>query len=161
MRMSTCGRVRPPIHLLASESDLVAALALSAEYQQPVVSSMLLEEIERAELHGAGEMLDCYARLNSWVTFTDEKTQRVREVQLVLPADANIAEGRISILTPMGAALYGLPDGACISWPDLEGNERLIRVMRVKQRAVEDADCNEGPPDYASPSATARKPVRT
>jgi regulator of nucleoside diphosphate kinase len=162
MRMSACGRVRPPIHLLASESDLVAALALSAEHLQPVVAAMLLEEIERAELHGPDEMLDDYARLNSWVTFTDEKTRRVREVQLVLPADANIAERRISILTPMGAALYGLTDGGCISWPDLDGNERLIRVMRVAQRADEGADSNaEGPPDYASPSATARKPVRT
>jgi regulator of nucleoside diphosphate kinase len=49
----------------------------------------------------------------------------------VLPVDANIAEGRISILTPMGAALYGLADGACIDWPDLDGKERPIRVLRV------------------------------
>lgn len=146
MTMSACGRVRPAIHLLASESDLVAALALSAEQQQPVVSAMLLEEIERAELHGPEEMLDDYVRLNSWVTFTDEKTRRARQVQLVLPADANIVEGRISILTPMGAALYGLADGACITWPDLDGNERLIRVLRVEQRPDDEAECNgEGP----------------
>jgi len=142
MRMSECGRMRPPIHLLASESDLVAALALTAEHRQPVVAAMLLEEIERAELHGPDEMLDGYARLNSWVTFTDEKTRRVRKVQLVLPADANIVEGRISILTPMGAALYGLADGACITWPDLDGNERLIRVMHVEQRPYEKAGRN-------------------
>jgi len=134
--------MRPPIHLLASESDLVAALALTAEHRQPVVAAMLLEEIERAELHGPDEMLDGYARLNSWVTFTDEKTRRVRKVQLVLPADANIVEGRISILTPMGAALYGLADGACITWPDLDGNERLIRVMHVEQRPYEKAGRN-------------------
>lgn len=147
MRMSECGRVRPPIHLLASESDLVAALALNAENQQPVVAAMLLEEIERAELHGPGEILDGYVRLNSWATFRDEKTGRVREVQLVLPSQANIAQGRISILAPIGAALYGLKEGACISWPDLDGNERLIRVMRVDQRADEEANGDkEDPP---------------
>jgi regulator of nucleoside diphosphate kinase len=146
--MSECGPVRPPIHLLASESDLVAALALNAENQQPVVAAMLLEEIERAELHQPDEMLDDYVRLNSWVRFRDEKTRRVREVQVVLPSQANIAEGRISILAPIGAALYGLNDGACISWPDLEGNERLIRVIRVKQRRDEQADRNgESPRD--------------
>jgi regulator of nucleoside diphosphate kinase len=107
---------------------------------------MLLEEIERAELHGPDEMLDGYVRLNSWVTFRDEKTRRVREVQVVLPSEANIAEGRISILAPMGAALYGLDDGACISWPDLDGNERLIRVMRVEQRPEGEAGCNGQPP---------------
>lgn len=147
MRMSECGRLRPPIHLLASESDLVAALALSAEHQQPVVAAMLLEEIERAELHAPDEMLDGYVRLNSWVTFIDEKTRRSRDVQLVLPANANIAKGRISILTPMGAALYGLAAGACITWPDLDGNERLIRVMHVEQRPDEEAGLNgEAPP---------------
>ena len=128
---------RPPIHLLASESDLIADLALSAEHRHPVVAAMLLEEIERAELHQPDDMPDGHIRLNSRVTFLDERSRQVRDVQLVLPIDANIAEGRISILTPIGAALYGLADGACISWPDLDGNKRLIRIMRVEHPAAE------------------------
>src|SRR3954451_16781561 len=153
MITTACRRLRPPIHLLASESDLVAGLALQSEHRQPVVAAMLLEEIERAELHGPEKMLDDYVRLNSRVTFLDERTRKVRDVQLVLPADANMAEGRVSILTPVGAALYGLAEGACITWPDLDGNERLIRVVRVKQRPHEDADCiRKGPPCHTSPS---------
>jgi regulator of nucleoside diphosphate kinase len=134
----TCsnGAGRPPIHLLASESDLVSSLALRAEHQHPVVAAMLLEEIERAELHDDEDMPGGHIRINSRVAFMDERTRRVREIQLVLPADANIAEGRVSILTPMGAALYGLADGACIDWPDLDGNERPIRVLRVEQPAA-------------------------
>ena len=124
---------RPPIHLLAAESDLVAGLALVAEHRLPLVAAMLLEEIERAELHTSGDMPEGHVRLNSKVTIRDEKSQRVREVQLVLPARANIAEDRISILTPMGAALYGLADGACISWPDLDGVERPITILRVEK----------------------------
>jgi len=123
---------RPPIHLLAAESDLVAGLALVAEHRLPVVAALLLEEIERAELHDVSDMPTGHVRLNSRVTFLDEKSRRIREVQLVLPTDANIAEGRISVLTSMGAALYGLGDGACISWPDINGNERPIRIMSVE-----------------------------
>ena len=123
--------VRPPIHLLAAESDMVSGLALRAEHRQPVVASMLLEEIERAELHDPETMPDGHVRLGSTVAFVDERTQQVREVKLVLPADANIAEGRISILTPMGAALYGLAAGHCIDWPDLNGKARPIRILRV------------------------------
>jgi len=123
---------RPPIHLPAAESDLVAGLALVAEQRLPLVAAMLLGEIERAELHAPDDMPEGHVRLNSRVTFMDEKSGRVRDVQLVLPANANIAEDRISVLTPMGAALYGLADGACISWPDLEGNERPIRILRVE-----------------------------
>ncbi|HET7316301.1 MAG TPA: GreA/GreB family elongation factor [Sphingomicrobium sp.] len=125
------GETRPSIHLLASESDLVADLALMAEHRQPVVAAMLLGEIERAELHDDGDMPSGHVMLNSPVSFVDEKTGRAREARLVLPADANIAEGRISILTPMGAALYGLAAGASIEWPDLDGHVRPIRILRV------------------------------
>jgi regulator of nucleoside diphosphate kinase len=126
------GEARPPIHLLATESDRIADLALSAEHRHPLVAAMLLEEIERAELHNPDDMPEGHIRLNSCVTFIDERSGQTRDVQLVLPVDADIAAGRISILTPVGAALYGLAEGACISWPDLEGNERPIRILRVQ-----------------------------
>jgi len=124
---------RPPIRLLAAESDLVAGLALTAEHNQPVVAAMLLEEIDRAELHTPDTMPDGHVMLGSRVTFVDEKTQQLRTAQLVLPAQANIAEGRVSILTPMGAALYGLAGGHSIEWPDLNGDYRPIRIIRVDQ----------------------------
>ena len=98
---------------------------------------MLLEEIERAELHDPAKMPAGHAGLKSHVTFLDEKTQQVREVQLVLPAEADIAKGRVSILTPMGAALYGLAAGQTIHWPDLNDNHCPIRIIRVTQVMME------------------------
>ena len=124
---------RPPIHLLAAESDLIANLALQAEQKLPVVSAMLLEEIERADLHDRATMPKGHVRLNSRVTFVDERTGQVRDVQLVLPAEADIAQGRVSIMTPMGAALYGLAEGHSIEWPDLCENFRAIRICRVTE----------------------------
>jgi regulator of nucleoside diphosphate kinase len=122
---------RPPIHVLATESDIIANLALQAEQRQPVVAAMLLEEIERAELHDPDTLPANVVMLGSPVRFFDEKTRQVRTVRLVLPAHANIAESRISILTPMGAALYGLGVGSCIDWPDLDGKERKIQILQV------------------------------
>jgi regulator of nucleoside diphosphate kinase len=125
--------VRPPIHLLAAESDLVATLALQAEHRHPVVAAMLLEEIERAELHEAETLPEDAVTLGSEIDYVDERTHQLRSVELVLPAMANIAEGRISIMTPMGAALYGLTAGQSIDWPNLDGAERRIRILRVRQ----------------------------
>lgn len=124
---------RPPIHLLAAESDLVATLALQAEHRHPVVAAMLLEEIERAELHEAETLPEDAITLGSEIDYVDERTHQLRSVELVLPAIANIAEGRISIMTPMGAALYGLTAGQSIDWPNLDGAERRIRILRVRQ----------------------------
>ena len=133
MTLQSAGRERPPIHVLAEESDLVANLALRVEHRQPVVAAMLLEEIERAELHEPGTMPADAVRLGSGISFLDERAGQVRSVHLVLPVDANIAEGRISILTPVGAALYGLRAGDAIDWPDIDGNERRITIVRVTQ----------------------------
>lgn len=126
---------RPMIHLLASEADQVAGLALRVEHENPHIAAMLLGEIERAELHDPQTMPAQNIRLNSRIAFVDERSAELREVQLVLPAEANIAEGRISILTPMGAALYGLASGQSIDWPDLGGHVRQIRIVRVVQPA--------------------------
>ena len=135
MATLAAGELRPPLHMLAAESDIVASLALQTEHKQPLIASMLLEEIERAELHDSGTLPDNAVTLGSEVDFVDEKSCQLRTVQLVLPATANIAEQRISILTPMGAALYGLTAGQSIDWPDLDGNKRRIQILRVRQPA--------------------------
>ena len=126
MGTQPAGAYRPPIHLLASESDMVASLALQVEDRFPVIASMLLEEIERAELHDETTLPEAVVTLGSEVEFIDERSRQLRTVSLVLPAEANIALGKISILTPMGAALYGLSAGQSIDWPDLDGNSRRI-----------------------------------
>ena len=136
MNMHMAGRERPPIHVLAQESDLVAGLALTVEHRQPVVAAMLLEEIERAEQHDDDTMPADAVRLGSGISFRDNRAGGVRNVQLVLPVDADIAEGRISILTPVGAALYGLRAGDAIEWPDIDDNERRITIVEVTQPAT-------------------------
>ena len=127
------GGPRPPIHLLASESDMIASLALQAEHLQPVVAAMLLSEIERAELHDPASLPDNVVILGSEVDFLDEKSHQLRTVRLVLPGEANIAIGQISILTPVGAGLYGLMAGQTIDWPDLDGRDRRLRILAVRQ----------------------------
>ena len=133
MTISSAADARPPINILASESDVVADLALRAENRHPVVAAMLLEEIERADLHDSDTLPTGAIRLGSEIEFIEERTQQLRNVKLVLPFDADIAEGRISILTPIGAAMYGLKAGDAIDWPDIEGKERRITIKRVDQ----------------------------
>ena len=127
------GGGRPPIHLPERESDMIGNLALQAEHKQPVVAAMLLAEIERAELHRDDRLPDGIVTLGAEVEFVDEKSNRLQTVQLVLPAEANISLGRISILTPVGAALYGLSTGQSIDWPDLSGRQRRIRIVSVRR----------------------------
>ena len=69
----------------------------------------------------------------SHVVFLDEGTGEKHEVQLVYPKDAGSELHRISVLTPIGAALIGMPRGASIDWPNRAGEYRRLRILDVRQ----------------------------
>ena len=125
--------LRPPIHMLDRESDLLGDLALQMEQRHPVVSAMLLAEIERAEIHSQASLPSDAVTIGSQVKFFDLAHERTHHVRIVMPAEADIAAGRISVLAPIGAGLIGLSEGQSIDWPDLEGRERRIRIVSVRQ----------------------------
>ncbi|AMK23048.1 MULTISPECIES: nucleoside diphosphate kinase regulator [Sphingomonadaceae] len=126
---------RPPIHLIDTEADALTNLALGAEERLPQVSELLLEEIGRATIHSATQIPSDVVTMRSTVEFTDDASGATRSVQLVYPKDADISAGRISILTPVGAGLIGLREGESILWPDREGHERKLAIVKVSQSA--------------------------
>ncbi|WP_326524179.1 nucleoside diphosphate kinase regulator [Sphingomonas sp.] len=122
---------RPPIRMIDAEAETLADLALSVERRMPAVSALLLREAERARLHSASNIPDDVVTMGSMVEFLDDTTGQPRTVTLVYPADADISAGRISILTPVGAALIGLRAGQSILWPD-----RSLKVLAVRQEGA-------------------------
>lgn len=52
-------------------------------------------------------------------------------MRLSLPRDASIDEGRISVLTPVGAALIGMTAGEIFHWTDSDGRQRGVRVLTI------------------------------
>lgn len=122
---------RPAIHLLATECDVLSDLALSAEHRHPHSSAMLLAELDRAELCETGNLPEQTVAMNSRIDFIDEGTGARRTVQLVYPREADIAAGRFSILTPIGAGLIGVRAGHSIRWPDRDGHDRMLRIVSV------------------------------
>lgn len=122
---------RPVIHVIIDECDSLSALALSAEHRHPQSASMLLAELDRAELRVAIDMPPETVTMNSSVEFIDEESGVRRVVQLVYPNDADIGAGRISILTPIGAGLIGMSAGYAIPWPDRDGRVRSLRIVSV------------------------------
>lgn len=125
---------RPPIDMVDSEAETLSNLALSIEDRVPQVSELLIEEITRARLRPRDKIAPEVIRMNATVGFVDETTGAERTLQLVFPADADIAQGRISILTPVGAGLIGLRPGQSIVWPDREGSAHRLKILTVQQQ---------------------------
>ncbi|MFN3522565.1 MAG: nucleoside diphosphate kinase regulator [Phenylobacterium sp.] len=123
---------RPDIVLAQSEAARLSALALSLERSAPFAAGLLLQEIDRAEIRPDGAMPPDVVRMHSTLQFVDSLHGRPRTVMLVYPAEADISAGKVSVMTPVGAGLIGLPVRQPISWPDLEGRERLLEVVKVR-----------------------------
>ena len=124
----------PAIYISEQDYDRIAGLALRIRHSSPGLSRLILEEIERAEVCSAQDLPGNVVTLGSEVEFVDDTNGAKRRVQLVLPAEADIEQGRISILTPVGAGLIGMSVGREISWPCPDGRARILKILEVKQQ---------------------------
>jgi len=123
---------KPPIALVDAEADLLADLALVLEPQSPELARLILEEIDRADILTAREISPATVRIGSEVEFVNEGSGRTHRVRLVLPFEADISRGAISVMTFAGAGLIGLTEGQSISWPDGNARRRTFRVNQVR-----------------------------
>lgn len=133
MHTELTGHERPPITLIDSEAEALSNLAMAWLDRSAMGASLLLEELDRAETYDRSCLPPHVATMMSHVVYVDERTGEKREVQLVYPKDADTQLHRISVLTPIGAALIGMPRGASIDWPDRAGEFRRLRIVDVRQ----------------------------
>ena len=71
-------------------------------------------------------------RIGSIVEFEVDDGRRLK-LQLVLPENADINAKRISVLTPVGAALIGLSPRQSMEWSGNDGKERVLTVLAVSR----------------------------
>lgn len=120
----------PPIALTRGDSERLARLAdAGGQFQQ--AADILAREIERAQLIDDIEIRPGLVKMGSRVRFRDDVTGQKREVTLVFPEEADVTEGRISVLTPVGAALIGLSVTQSIEWQTPSGGWRSLTVLDV------------------------------
>lgn len=122
---------RPPIHLIDVEYDIIADLALGLERRSPALAKMLLNEIDRAEIHASDALPAEVVTIGAEVEVQDELHGTTRRLRLVMPGEADVDAGRLSILTPMGAGLIGLRKGQSIEWPYPSGETRMLKILKV------------------------------
>jgi len=123
----------PAIIVGETEEVRLTALATAAASNGRAVQSarILLAELERARIVRDRDMPADTVRMYSTVEFQIDQGER-RRVQLVYPGEANIDDGRISILTPIGAALIGLSPGQTISMQGHDGRAHALTVSLVE-----------------------------
>ncbi len=116
--------------LILSNEDFqkLSALLFNSNFES---AEFLEEELDRAEVVPQEELPADVVSMNSTVRFIDQTNSKESEVTLVYPHDANIEEHKISIFSPVGAALIGLRVGQSITWPLRDGKTKELKVVSV------------------------------
>ena len=126
-------RTRSVPQIIVSNADYerLTDLATASLERLPEVANELLSEMDRAKVVQDGSVPDNVVRMGSTVTFTSDDGH-TRTLKLVYPADESLDEHRISVMTPVGAALIGLSEGQSISWTARDGKHHRLTVTKVK-----------------------------
>jgi regulator of nucleoside diphosphate kinase len=91
----------------------------------------LEEELRKARRVNKETFPGNVVRLNSKVKVKEETNDKVMELTLVIPEKANIREGKISIMAPIGTALLGFSEGSTVKW-QVPSGKKIFTILEVK-----------------------------
>lgn len=132
--MPALARNRSVPNIVVSNADYerLTDLATASLERLPEVAEELLAEMDRAKVVGDDSVPADVVRMGSTVTFESDDGRQLTET-LVYPVDEDSDAHRISVMTPVGAALIGLAEGQSISWTARDGRKHELTVLKVKQ----------------------------
>ena len=120
---------RPPVYALADDVSQMQTMTRKAASDAPG-AALFAEEFERFCVLSHGGR-DPFVRPGSWLTYRDLRTKQERRIRLVHPGEDHGADD-VSMLSPLGAALIGLMEGAIFRWSEPDGRLRAIRVLSIE-----------------------------
>ena len=121
---------KPAITMSRADHERLTRMAESLANSNPDLADDLFGELDRARLVDSLERRPDIVRMGSTLRFTTDSGEE-RTVTLVFPGGADIAEGRISVLTPIGIALIGLTAGQSMDWTARDGRIHRLTVDSV------------------------------
>ena len=130
MKRHTNNPRKPSIMIGETDHERLSNLALAAAARSPEISDGLLLELGRARVVADVAVPGNVVGMGSMVEYETD-TGAARRVTLVFPIDADISEGRISVLTPVGTALLGLTAGQTMNWTARDDRQHNLTVLAV------------------------------
>lgn len=93
--------------------------------------SKLYTELEKAKVNNEEEMPEDVIRFNSIVTF-DMPSSKNQSYQIVTPENGDVKNNKVSVLAPIGLALFGYAKGDELTW-EFPSGENIIKIIDVVQ----------------------------
>ena len=109
-----------------------AAAAAQAEELSDLIDAA--EVVRPQEI--AGDIVTMYSKLR----VSDADGANERRLTLCYPADADVAQGMISVLSPLGTALLGLRVGELARWRGIDGKPAELRLLAIEYQPEASGD---------------------
>ena len=100
------------------------------EYRKSEYLDKLQMEIDRANVVSPKDIPGDVITMNSTVSLVDLETGEEEVYTLVFPEDADLGEGKISVLAPIGTAMLGYKVGDIFEW-EVPAGKRNLRVEKI------------------------------
>jgi regulator of nucleoside diphosphate kinase len=120
------------ILITQADFDRLAALVDSPRYRATHSASLMVlkDELERGNVVAAHDVPKGVVTMHSRVRVRDLKGDESDTYTLVYPHEANINEGKLSVLAPLGIALLGTKAGQVINF-DAPAGQRRLKVEKI------------------------------
>jgi Transcription elongation factor len=136
MRSKYRNRRKPSITIGKTDFERLINLATAVAVRLPATADDLMAELDRARVVADGWTREDVVRMDSTVQYRTDSGD-VRTITLVFPGDADISQGKVSVLTPIGTALLGLSAGQSMNWTARDGREHELTVIAVGRASYE------------------------
>ena len=123
--------MKPTPTLTITDYNILRELVKSAKDATNIREiALLTQELDRAIVNKEDVFDESIVRMKSKVTVEDLTTKQQMKIQIVMPSQSNIKEGKVSILAPICVAIIGFKENDEVEW-QLPSGIKTLKIMTV------------------------------
>ena len=126
--------MKPTPTLTITDYNILRELVKSAKDATNIREiALLTQELDRAIVNKEDVFDESIVRMKSKVTVEDLTTKQQMKIQIVMPSQSNIKEGKVSILAPICVAIIGFKENDEVEW-QLPSGIKTLKIIHLKFR---------------------------
>ena len=127
--------MKPTPTLTITDYNILRELVKSAKDATNIREiALLTQELDRSIVNKEDVFDESIVRMKSKVTVEDLTTKQQMKIQIVMPSQSNIKEGKVSILAPICVAIIGFKENDEVEW-QLPSGIKTLKIIAVANTA--------------------------
>ncbi|MNF72068.1 Transcription elongation factor GreA [compost metagenome] len=123
--------MKPTPVFTITDYNILRELAKNAKDSTNITEiALLTQELDRGTISKEDFFAETIVRINSHVVIEDVATHKQMKIQIVMPSQSDIKEGKVSILAPLSVAIIGFKENDQVEWK-LPAGIKTLKIIAV------------------------------